>query len=294
MISPKIEQSRIQYALRGCKERGFAVFEPTELVKKAVAEHGDSLAVSCSFGSCSVVVLHMALQFKPEIKVIFNNTGVQYLETYAYRDLLVKDWDLNLIETKPVTPFWQCVKEYGLPLIRSAYSHKKRKGLKSRYHKPECCIATKELPMKKACSQYGIEASLTGLRASESGMRMFTIAQRGMYYHTKKFGSLWRIHPIAFWNHKQVWQYLENHNIPINEVYTKLGLSRSGCMPCTSFLHWEKQLARINPKMLVHLQRIQLKWKRRKDELLDNFLSLEDEVYQRCGTPTQQLLEEWF
>lgn len=289
MISPKVEDSRIRYALRGCKDQNYQVFEPTSLVKKAVDEHGDSLAVSCSFGSCSVVVLHMALQFKPDIKVVFNNTGVQYKETYDYRDLLVNEWDLNLIETKPLKPFWDCVKEFGFPLIRTSYSYKKRKGLKSRYHKPECCIFTKELPMRDACKEHQITASLTGLRASESGVRMFTISQRGMFYHTKKFGDLWRYHPIALWNTEQVNQYLKDNDIPMNEVYTKLGLPRSGCMPCTGFLYWEKQLSRINPKMYRYIQKL------RGVPLLDDFMTIENEVYnQTCGSPQQQVLEEWF
>ena len=283
MISPKVEESRIQYALRGCRERDFEVFEPTELVKKAVGEFGDSLAVSCSFGSCSVVVLHMALQIKPDIKVVFNNTGVQYAETYAYRDLLVKEWNLNLIETKPTKSFWNCVKEYGFPLNRLRYKYKA-----SKYHKPECCIYTKELPMGKACKKYGIKASLTGLRATESGVRMFTISQRGMYYHTKRWGDMWRLHPIAFWNHKQVWEYLGRFELPINEVYTKLGLPRSGCMPCTGFIGWEKQLAKTNVRMYRYVQKL------RGVSLLDDFLSLEDEVYHKCGVPSQQVLEEWF
>ena len=286
VISPKVEESRIQYALRGCRERGLEVFEPNELIKNVVAKFGDCLAVSCSFGACSVVVLHMALQIKPDIKVIFNNTGVEYPETYVYRDSLIKKWDLNLIETKPIKPFWQCVKEYGFPLIRTMYS---RKGSKRKYHKPECCVFLKDKPMGKACKDFGIKATITGLRASESRVRMFTISQRGMYYQTKKWADLWRCHPVAFWNHKQVWGYLQKNGIPMNEVYTKLGLYRSGCMPCTGFINWEKQLARINPKMYHYIQKL------RGVSLIDDFIELENEFADKCGFESrQELLEEWF
>lgn len=289
MISPKVESSRIKYALRGCRERDLKVYEPTELVKKAVDEFGDSLAVSCSFGSCSVVVLHMALEVKPDIKVVFNNTGVEYPETYAYRELLRKEWNLNLIETKPQKTFWQCVKEYGFPLIR--------KTGKSKHKKHRCCIYLKEKPFKNFCKSNSVSATLTGLRASESGVRMLAIGQVGQFY-LHKTSQIWKAHPIAFWNYKQVWRYLEENNIPINEVYTKLGLPRNGCMPCTGFIDWEKQLAKANLKMYRWVQK--LRKVRGKDgkfyklKLLDDFRSLEEEVYRKCGTPTPQLLEDWF
>jgi len=123
-MNPRVEEARIRKALRDCERRGYRVYEPMECVKEAIERFGDSLAVSCSFGSCSVVVLHMTLQLKPDVKVVFNNTGVEYPETYAYRDLLKKEWKLNLIETKPIKSFWQCIKEYGFPLYRG----KKGKG----------------------------------------------------------------------------------------------------------------------------------------------------------------------
>lgn len=287
MISPKIEESRIRKALRDCEEHGFEILEPMECIEKAVEQFGDSLAVSCSFGSCSVVVLHIALQFDPNIKVVFNNTGVEYPETYAYRDLLKKKWSLNLIETKPIKSFWQCVKEYGFPLIRSKAAWEKTRKVKNPSVRPECCIYLKEKPMKKAISEYQINATLTGLRCAESRLRMFTLGQRGQYYHTKEFGDLWRYHPIGFWNRKQVWQYLEDNKIPVNQIYLK-GKDRSGCMPCTGFLNWEKELSKANPKMYRYVQKL------RGVSLIDDFIALENETIDRCGVPRQQLLEDWF
>lgn len=266
-LSPKIERARINYAMRNCPTE---IKEPELLVREAIEKHGDRIAVSCSFGSCSVVVLHMALQVNPKINVVFNNTGVEYPETYAYRNLLKKEWNLNLIETKPLKSFWQCVKEYGFPLLREAYRFKEKKM----FHKPECCVFLKELPFKEACKTFEIEATLTGLRCSESRLRMFTLAQRGQYYHTKKWGSLWRYHPIGFWSHQQVHEYLEKNNLPINEIYKKV--ERSGCMPCTGFLYWEKQLSITNLKMYRYVQKL------RNVPLLDDFIQLENELTDKC------------
>lgn len=278
-LSKAVERSRIDYALRNCPTD---VLEPPEVVRKAVETYGDKLAVSCSFGHCSVVVLHMALQVNPNIKVVFNDTGVEYSETYAYRDLLKKEWNLNLIETKPVKPFWQCIKEYGFPMIRR--KRKNKKNISGSF-KPKCCVFCKELPMKQACKVHGIEATLTGLRCAESSVRMFTLAQRGQSYQTTKYGKLWRFHPIGFWTHKQVSDYLAKNGLPVNEIYRKV--ERSGCMPCTGFLQWEKQLSRTNLKMYRIVQRM------RKVNLFDNYLQYEDNLLDNCdpaGT-VKQLLE---
>jgi len=265
MISPKVEASRIRFALRRCKAKGFDVYKPEELVKKALDEFGDNLAVSCSFGSCSVVVLHMARDANPHIKVVFDDTGVEYPETYAYRDLLVKEWDLNYVETKPIKSFWKCVKDYGFPLIRQTG--------RSKFKKPQCCTYLKEKPFEKWCKANCVHATLTGLRASESGVRMLAISQVGQFYFAKR-PKIWKFHPIAFWNHKQVWEYFSKNEIPMNEVYTKYGLSRCGCMPCTGFLHWEKQLSRTNLKLYRYIQKL------RNVPLLDDFIQFEDEIYE--------------
>lgn len=58
---------------------------------------GDKACVSCSFGKDSMVVLWLCRQEFKNIAVIFNNTGVQFRETYAFRDRILSEWDLNFI-----------------------------------------------------------------------------------------------------------------------------------------------------------------------------------------------------
>jgi 3'-phosphoadenosine 5'-phosphosulfate sulfotransferase (PAPS reductase)/FAD synthetase len=103
---------------------------------------------------------------------------------------------------------------------------------------------------------------------------MFTIGQRGQYYHTEKWGSLWRYHPIAFWSHRQVSRYLAENKLPLNKLYEKQ--DRSGCMPCTGFRNWEKQLSKSNLKMYRIVQRM------RKVNLFDNYLDFENALVENC------------
>jgi len=237
----KLEKLRIAKVLRDAEKRSLEFLEPLECVKKAIHDFGDSLSVSCSFGKCSVAVLHMALQFKPDIKVVFCDTGVEYPETYDYMNLLAEKWHLNLIKTKPKKTFWECVKQYGFPQLRS------------KIKKPKCCIYLKEIPFAEICKQYGIKATLTGMRAGEAGNRMFWFSEAGQNYMVKKY-ALWKFNPIALWTFEDVEKYYVENNIPRNKLYEKV--ERSGCMPCTGFLNWEKQLARTNPKMYLYVQRL--------------------------------------
>jgi len=300
MISSKIEESRIVFALRGCKKNDYEIFEAKDLIARAIKEYGDNLAVSCSFGNCSIAVLNMARDLNPRIKVVFNNTGVQYQETYAYRDLLVKEWDLNLIETKPIKSFWECVKEHGLPTIRRQYYHSyaRRKALKKKRHtfqektgRPACCWFCKEKPFLNACREHDIKATLVGLRVSESRARMYFGADYGQAHFTKRH-KLMKYNPILFWTQEDLNLYFKEHDLPQSEVYTKLGLQRNGCMPCTGFLNWEKQLARINRKMYRYIQKL------RGVSLIDDFLKLEEQAFNNCNqalpSKRQSFLENWF
>jgi REP element-mobilizing transposase RayT len=125
-------------------------FEAEDLIKQAIDRYEDNIAVACSFGKDSMVVLHMALKYKPNIKVLFHNTGVEFPETIAFKNRIKTEWNLNLIETKPYKDmtFWKCIDKYGLPQFRSG---------KSKYHSPKCCYYLKEKPAMNIIKQYGIQ-----------------------------------------------------------------------------------------------------------------------------------------
>lgn len=205
----------------------------------------------------------MALKYDPNIKVIFNNTGVEFPETIRYKNKIAKEWNLNLIETKPYKKnFWKCIEDYGVPGIRV-----KNKGSNT----PMCCIYCKEKPAFKRFKEEGIKAVFTGITAEESRQRKLLVMRYdngvgekdnikfcGQRYYAKT-QNLWKIHPIAYWKEKEVWDYIKENNIPINEVYTKWNgiYDRCGCLPCTAYLDWEKKLSKSHPKLYLKLKKIQ-------------------------------------
>jgi tRNA(Ile)-lysidine synthase TilS/MesJ len=77
------------------------MIDAEKLTKQAIERYGENLAVACSFGKDSMVVLDMARKINPNVKVVFNNTGVEFPETIQFKNEMVKKWKLNLIETQP-------------------------------------------------------------------------------------------------------------------------------------------------------------------------------------------------
>lgn len=241
------------------------MFKAEDLIKQAIERHKDNIAVACSFGKDSLVVLHMALKHNPNIKVIFENTGVEFPETIRFKEKIKKEWNLNLYETKPLKSFWDCAKEYGLP------KHRKQKGKGS--NAPRCCYYLKERPGLILQKELGIKAIITGLQACESRARTL-IAKR--YDNNKarymlkdnipfcsqrwftKGTNTWMFHPIMKWSTKEVWNYIKTNNLPINEVYTKWDklYPRCGCLPCTAYISWEDRLSISHPKLYSMLKNL--------------------------------------
>lgn len=238
------------------------VFDAADLVGQAIRRHGDRIAVACSFGKDSMAVLHMALRHDPNVKVLFENTGVEFPETIRFKNRMKAEWKLNLYETAPLRTFWECVEEYGLPSVR-------KKGGKGR-NAPLCCKWLKEDPALILQRELGIRAIITGLQACESNSRSL-LAMRydngkapymskddvefcSQRWYTRSTG-MWGYHPIMLWSTDEVWAYTAEHAIPVNEVYTKWGgiYPRCGCLPCTAYISWKRRLSVSHPRLYNHL-----------------------------------------
>lgn len=239
LTTHRTELSRIRFSQRNAAGRS-GLFEPGELIKMAIERHGDKLAVGWSGGKCSTTALHIALKLKSNLKIIFNDTGVEYHETIQFIKEITKKWNLNLIVVKPDITFWEIVKKHGFPKMR-------------KYGIPKCCNLLKERPLELAYLKHGIEAQIDGIRVAESRVRMFSVAQRGQF-HFVQSKKIWKYHPIAFMSSKQLDIYESENALPVNPVYKKYGMDRTGCWPCTGYLLWERTMAKTHPKFYATLK----------------------------------------
>src|SRR5437667_5407342 len=74
----------------------FESSHPAKIVEWAAAQFGQDLVMTSSFGAESAVLIHMATQVKPDIKVIFVNTGYLFPETHAFMEQLRHRFDLRV------------------------------------------------------------------------------------------------------------------------------------------------------------------------------------------------------
>lgn len=206
--------------------------EAVIIIKRAL-EVSNSSVVAFSGGKDSLVVLDLVRKIKPDVVGVFENTTNEYPETIKYIKTVS-----NIVELKPDISFQECIKKYGLPVIKS----------KARSHGNQCCIKLKEEPFRKYAIEKNISLVFTGLTSTESRNRMMMLKRMGsLYFH--KADKIWKCHPIHNWSDQEVWQYIDLKKISYNSIYDILGrTARCGCRFCTAYLSWKERTSQYNEK----------------------------------------------
>lgn len=211
-----------------------------QLIQRALRASANPV-VACSFGKDSMVVLHLVREFRADVPVLFNNTLMEYPDTYRFKRIITRDWHLNVIETKPVRTFWWVVENYGFPLFS-------RRGYKDA--SKNCCRYLKEYPIDRVLRRYKFDLYFTGLSRHESRLREFSATRYGPYFYSKR-AKHWKCHPIQDWTQADVWEYHAMFDLPHNGVYDKPAPDgfevRTACWCCTIPIRYGKvQFLRIN------------------------------------------------
>ena len=179
----------------------------------SIFERGGEACITCSFQANGVVLLDMLRKVKPDIPVLFIDTGYHFPETYAYRDRMVKAWNLNLINVTPELTVADQEAKYG-KLYNDAPDY--------------CCEMRKVEPLARALEAYDIW--FTGLRRGDSPTRA-TIPQ--VNKHTQPSGkTLLKVNPLVYWTTKEVQAYMAVNEIEHLPLYDQ-GYTSIGCQPCT-------------------------------------------------------------
>lgn len=183
---------------------------PREIIQFAVDFFDDRMAVSSSFGAESACLLSLAVSVKPDIRVLFINTGFHFPETLAYRDQLQARLKLNIVETGPKMGHDAFLKEHG----------------KLYETDPDrCCEINKVEPLQRSLE--GVECWMSGVRADQTSYR-----QQMKFVEQKKDG-LYKLSPLLGWTAKDIYQYLKFENLPMHPLWDK-GYGSIGCEPCTA------------------------------------------------------------
>lgn len=186
-----------------------------ELLTWASQRFGDGLAIGSSFGKEGLVVLDHLRRIRPGIPVLFLETGYHFLETLAFRDLLVADWHLNVVNLYATQSVAEQDREYGKDLFA---------------RDPDtCCMNRKVAPLQKALRGY--QAWLTGLRRDQHEGRKDVPFVEWQELDPGARG-VFKINPLILWTRADVERYLEEHHLPRHPLWDQ-GYGSIGCAPCT-------------------------------------------------------------
>jgi len=186
-----------------------------EVVRQAAQDAGvGSVCLTSSFQTEDMVVLHMLREHLPKVPVIFLETGYHFPELIAYRDRMVVEWDLNLVNALPKTTLEEHEREFGLLHI---------------VEPTMCCAIRKVEPLMRSLEPF--LWWFTGLRREQSPTRA---GLKKVEDHRLPTGKMMKkVSVLADWDWGRVEGYAREHGIPRLELYDR-GYTSIGCEPCTA------------------------------------------------------------
>ena len=156
--------------------------------------------LSSSFGAQSAAVLHLVTRQSADIPVVLIDTGYLFPETYRFADELTSKLGLNLRVYRP---------EIGVAWMEARFGKLWEQGIDglNRYNR-----LRKVEPMQRALGDLGARTWIAGLRRSQT-------PERGAIDFLELRDGRWKFHPVADWNDRAVWNYLQLHNLPFHPLW---------------------------------------------------------------------------
>lgn len=186
-----------------------------EILRWALVEAGiERIAIASAFQAEGTCVMHMASRIRPDVEVLFLNTGYHFAETLAFKEQLAERLGLTVTELVGRHTVEQQAERFGPRLYE---------------RDPDlCCELNKVQPMFEALQK--LDAWITAYRRDSSPTRANApILDR---YELEPGRPILKVNPVATWTRRDTWAYLREHDLPHNPLYD-LGYASIGCAPCT-------------------------------------------------------------
>ena len=173
---------------------------------------GRRLVVTTGFGMEGCALIDMIARQGVGLPVLYLDTGFLFPETLRLRDRLVARYPHLSFERRApeLTPEGQEA-SYGPELWT---------------REPDaCCTIRKVEPMRQALGD--VDVWVTGLMRSQSPSRSsLRVVEWDWQY------QLLKVSPLASWDRAKVWEYVQQHQVPYNELHDR-GYPTLGCTHCT-------------------------------------------------------------
>lgn len=200
----------------------------------------EKLAMLWSIGKDSTVLLWLARKAffgHVPFPLVHVDTTYKIDTMIAYRDRLVKEWNLQLVVGK------------NEAVLKSGETYPNGKATRV-----ECCGTLKKDGLKQVLDSKGYTGVIVGVRRDEEPTRAkeryFSPRDKNMEWNvTDQPPEFWdqfktdyepgthiRIHPLLHWTELNVWEYIHRESIPVIDLYFAKNGKRYrslGCAPCT-------------------------------------------------------------
>jgi phosphoadenosine phosphosulfate reductase len=176
----------------------------------AIDEFWPQIAMSSSFQTQSMPLLHMATRIRRDLLIFFLDTGYHFWETLIFRERIASGWKLNVLDLYRDSRWDVFVRQSirSLPV-----------------EDPDlCCYLHKVQPMQKALKD--LNAWISGIRRDQTAFRA-----KAKILELQDDGLL-KINPLLNWKKADIINYIREHNLPPHPLLEK-GYRSIGCAPCT-------------------------------------------------------------
>ena len=171
-----------------------------EIIDWAVAQGGNPI-VTTNFGPQEAVILHMAVQAKADIPVVWIDSGYNTSQTYKIAEEIIEKLNLNVHVFTPRVSAARCDAALGgIPAVDDP-------------RHPEFTEQFKLEPFRRAMTEMAPSVWLTAVRSEQTEFRSnMEVASEGI-------GGCIKVAPLLDWTTEQMASYLEANGLPSVEKY---------------------------------------------------------------------------
>jgi phosphoadenosine phosphosulfate reductase len=194
-------------------------WDAERLLAWSIEQFHPRLVLSASFGAPEgMVLLDLMHRIEPGVRVFTLDTGRLPQATH---DLIDRVRDRYGVAVEVVFPDQAEVVE----MVRRGGQNLFYESVEKRQL---CCRIRKVEPMRRYFATAGIDAWVAGLRRGQGVTR----EESAKAEIDEKHGGIVKINPLVDWTLEQVWDYVRDHNVPVNRLH-KQGYPSVGCDPCS-------------------------------------------------------------
>jgi phosphoadenosine phosphosulfate reductase len=158
------------------------------------------------------VLIDLAVKVKPDVDVLFLETGYHFAETIGTRDA--------------VATVYPRIRIVNAAAEQSVADQEAQYGLLNRTEPDRCCHLRKVVPLRRTLAGY--QAWVTGVRRVDAPTR----ANTPIVTWDDRNGLV-KINPIAAWSDDEFHDYVTRHGVLENPLVSE-GYLSIGCAPCTA------------------------------------------------------------